>query len=359
MSQEVPTFDHARAENFAGRFIQAVNDAGLCLMTSIGHRTGLFDSMRGQPASMPREIASRAGLDERYVREWLGAMVTSGVVEVNEESTHFLLPDEHAAFLTREAGTDNLAMLAQIVPFLGTVEDEIITCFKQGGGVPYSRFPRFHALMAEDQTVVSSLEAHVLPLVPGLVGRLEAGIRVLDAGCGSGRALVRLAELFPRSRCVGFDLSEEAVANGRQSAASKGLTNVQFVARNLSDFDETADEHAFDFITTFDAVHDQGKPLNLLKGIYRSLSPDGVYLMQDIKATTDIRGNIGHVLGTFLYTVSTLHCMTVSLAQGGEGLGAMWGEQKTREYLAAAGFGSVEKHEIAHDVMNNWYVVRK
>ena len=106
-------------------------------------------------------------------------------------------------------------------------------------------------------------------------------------------------------------------------------------------------------------MHDQGKPLNLLKGIYRSLSPDGVYLMQDIKATTDIRGNIGHVLGTFLYTVSTLHCMTVSLAQGGEGLGAMWGEQKTREYLAAAGFGSVAKHEIAHDVMNNWYVVRK
>jgi 2-polyprenyl-3-methyl-5-hydroxy-6-metoxy-1,4-benzoquinol methylase len=352
------TFDEGRAEAFAGRLVQALNDGGLCLMVSIGHRTGLFDSMQGHPASTVAEIAARAGLIERYVREWLGAMVTGGVVEVDEASARFTLPDEHAAFLTRAAGTNNMATYGQYMAVLGGVEDDIVECFTRGGGVPYAKFPRFHALMAADQTVTSLLESHVLPLVDGLAARLAGGIDVLDAGCGSGRALLRLAELFPRSRFVGFDLSPEAVTAGTRQAAAQRLSNARFVARDLSDFDTTADPHVFDFVTTFDAVHDQARPLALLRGIRRTLRPAGVYLMQDIRATTDIRGNIGHPFGTFLYAVSTMHCMTVSLAQGGEGLGAMWGERQTREYLAQAGFGSIETHQLPNDPLNNWYVAR-
>ena len=124
-------------------------------------------------------------------------------------------------------------------------------------------------------------------------------------------------------------------------------------------FNQTAETESFDFVTTFDAVHDQAEPLNVLKGIHRTLKSDGVYLMQDIKGSSHVYKNIGHPIGTFLYTASCLHCMTVSLAQGGEGLGAMWGEEKTREYLHQSGFRSVEKHELAHDIQNNWYVVRK
>jgi SAM-dependent methyltransferase len=250
-------------------------------------------------------------------------------------------------------------MIAQLVPMLGSVEDDIVDCFQQGGGVPYEKFVRFHAVMAEDQTVVSTLESHILPLVAGLTGRLSRGIDVMDLGCGSGRALNRLAELYPNSRFTGFDLSPEAVAAGMADATRKSLGNVRFVARDLSDFDASAEPQRYDFITTFDAVHDQAKPLNVLKGIHRSLRSDGVYLMQDIKASSIVRRNLEHPLGTFLYAVSAMHCMTVSLAQGGEGLGAMWGEEKTREYLALAGFTSVETHELAHDFMNNWYVVRK
>jgi ubiquinone/menaquinone biosynthesis C-methylase UbiE len=205
---------------------------------------------------------------------------------------------------------------------------------------------------------MSSLESHILPLVPGLAERLAAGIRTLDVGCGSGRILNRLAELFPNSRFVGMDLSAQATANGRADASAKGLPNVAFVTRDLSDFDQTAVPEAFDFITTFDAVHDQSRPLNVLKGIRRALAPDGVYLMQEIKGSSHVYHNIDHPIGTFLYAVSCMHCMTVSLAQGGEGLGAMWGEEKTRDYLARAGFRSIEKHELAHDIQNNWYVVR-
>ncbi len=330
-------------------------------MTSVGHRTGLLDAMRHQPPMTSGELAARAGLNERYVREWLGAMVTSRVVEVEPSTGRFSLPPEHAAFLTRAAAADNLAIFTQYIPLLGSVEDEIVECFHRGGGVPYEKFPRFHEVMAEDsgQSVLSSLESHILPLVPGLSDRLASGIELLDVGCGRGRIIVRLAELFPHSRFVGLDLSSEAIADARHQASAKDLHNVAFRSADLSDFDVAAEPESYDVITTFDAVHDQARPLNVLTGIYRALRPGGVYLMQDIKGSSDIAANIGHPIGTLLYTVSCMHCMTVSLAQGGEGLGAMWGEEKTREYLQRAGFTSVEKHELAHDIQNNWYVVRK
>jgi ubiquinone/menaquinone biosynthesis C-methylase UbiE len=361
MSKISSTFDPTKAEVFAGRLLSALNDGALCLMASIGHRTGLFDAMRDQPPRTSGEIASLAGLNERYVREWLGAMVTAGVVTVDPQTVRFTLPPEHTAFLTRAAAADNLAVFAQYIALLGSVEDDIVECFKHGGGVPYERFPRFHAVMAEDsgQSVLSSLESHILPLIPGLVDQLGRGIRALDVGCGRGRIMNRLAELFPKSSFVGMDLSGEAIQAALQEARGKGLKNIEFMAGDLSDFDETAGPESFDFITTFDAVHDQTKPLNVLRGIQRALKRDGVYLMQDIKGSSYVYNNIAHPIGTFLYTVSCMHCMTVSLAQGGEGLGAMWGEEKTREYLQRAGFRSVEKHELAHDIQNNWYVVRK
>jgi 2-polyprenyl-3-methyl-5-hydroxy-6-metoxy-1,4-benzoquinol methylase len=215
--------------------------------------------------------------------------------------------------------------------------------------------------MAEDsgQSVLSSLESHILPLVPGLTDRLASGIQVLDVGCGRGRILHRLAELYPHSRFLGLDLSQEAIAYAREEATKRGLQNIEFVAVDVSDFDATAEPEAFDLITTFDAVHDQAQPLHVLCGIHRALKADGVYLMQDIKASSHVHDNIAHPIGTFLYTISCMHCMTVSLAQGGEGLGAMWGEEKTREYLQRAGFRTIETHQLAHDIQNNWYVVRK
>ena len=191
------TFDATKAQAFAGQFLSALNAGALCLMASIGHRTGLFDAMRGSSPSTSAEIATKAGLNERYVREWLGAMVTSGIVEVDPTSTRYVLPAEHAPCLTRAAAGDNMAVFAQYIAVMGNVEDEIVRCFQHGGGVPYEKFPRFHAVMAEDsgQSVLSTLESHVLPIVPGLADRLAAGIRLLDVGCGSGRILNRLAEL--------------------------------------------------------------------------------------------------------------------------------------------------------------------
>jgi len=355
------SFDRVKAEAFAGKMLTALNDGALCLIVSIGHRTGLFDLMSKLPAATSKEIAGQAGLNERYVREWLAAMTTARVVEVDPTTQRFSLPSEHAAFLTRVAAADNMAVFAQYIAVMGDVEDDIVKCFRAGGGVPYSKFPRFHEVMAEDsgQSVLSSLETHILPLVPGLTDRFAKGIRMLDVGCGRGHILNTLAALYPRSRFVGMDLSQDAIAYARDEASRGGGDNIDFVPIDLSDFDQTATPESFDFITTFDAIHDQAKPLNVLKGIHQSLKPDGVYLMQDISGSSDVHKDIEHPIGTLLYTISCMHCMTVSLAEGGEGLGAMWGEEKTREYLLKAGFRSITMHRLAHDIQNNWYVVTK
>ncbi|MEG3991396.1 class I SAM-dependent methyltransferase [Microcoleus sp. S28C3] len=352
------TFDQTKAEAFAGRMLDTLNSGALAVMISIGHRTELFDTMAELPPSTSQQIADAAGLNERYVREWLGAMVTGRLVDYNSIDKTYSLPTEYAAFLTRGASSDNIAPFAQFIPLLSSVEDRIIDCFYKGGGVPYSEFKRFHAVMAEDsnQTVVSALFEHILPLIPGLTEALEKGIEVLDVGCGCGQALNKLAEAFPNSRFTGYDFSGEAIANANTEAQLRKLSNIQFEVKDAATLDEC---DRYNLITTFDAIHDQARPDVVLHNIYNALRSDGVYLMQDINATTDVGGNLDHPIAPFLYTISCMHCMSVSLAYGGMGLGAMWGQEKALQMLSEAGFASVEIKRLAHDLMNNYYLIKK
>lgn len=254
--------------------------------------------------------------------------------------------------------SDNIAVFAQFIPLLGTVEEQIIDCFYKGGGVPYSEFKRFHAVMAEDsgQTTVSALFDHVLPLIPGLTEALQQGIDVLDVGCGSGRALHKLAQAFPKSRFTGYDFSGEAIANANAAAQLHKLSNIQFEVKDAATLAEC---ERYDLVTTFDAVHDQARPDIVLQNIYKALRPDGIYLMQDIRAATNVDGNLDHPIAPLLYTISCMHCMTVSLAYGGMGLGSMWGQEKALELLGEAGFKQVEIKQLAHDFQNNYYIIRK
>src|SRR5215471_8815994 len=350
--------DAAGSAEFAERMGRMMNDAALVLMVSVGHRTGLFDVMAAMPAATSAEIAARAGLNERYVREWLGAMTTGRIVDHDGAAETFSLPADHAACLTRAAGLDNLAIQAQYVGLLALVEDQIVDCFRHGGGVPYSAFPRLQAVMAEDTGAVhdATLIGVTLPLVPGLVGRLEHGIDVADVGCGSGHAVNLMAGAFPRSRFTGFDFSAAGIAAARAEAGREGRTNVRFEQRDAARLGETA---RFDLITTFDAVHDQARPDLMLAGIAAALRPGGVYLCVDTSASSKLAENLGHPLATFLYTVSCMHCMTVSLADGGMGLGTMWGEQTARKMLGEAGFTSVEAKRVDRDIVNAYIIATK
>ena len=354
-------FDQNRCDAFGDRVVGMLNEAALSMMISIGHRTELFDKMATLPPSTVDQIAVETGLEERYVREWLNGLVVAGVIEYTPEHRTYRLPEEHAAYLTRRSTEGNFAVFAQYIPMIGTVEDDIIDCFRNGGGVPYEKFTRFHEVMAEDsgQTVLSSLKEHILPLAPGLQEKLSKGIRVLDVGCGRGRAINLLAELYPDSTFVGVDLSAEAIEYAANEAKKKGLSNVDFLTRDVTDFDQQDSHECYDLVTTFDAVHDQAKPLNVLKGINRALSDDGIYLMQEIHASSEVQNNMDHPVGPLLYTLSTTHCMTVSLAQGGDGLGTMWGQEKAQELLTEAGFRDIAIHQLEHDFQNDYYVIKK
>jgi ubiquinone/menaquinone biosynthesis C-methylase UbiE len=350
--------DQAKAEEFGGQIVGYLNGCALTLMTSIGHQTGLFDKMAELPPSTSEEIARASGLNERYVREWLGAMVTGRIVEYDAASGKYRLPPEHAASLTRAAGPGNLASFAQFFPEMAKVEHGIIESFKNGGGVGYEEFPRFVELMREESAQVfdATLIDSTLELVPGLKEKLDAGIDVADVGCGAGHAGNLMAKAFPKSRFVGFDFSEEAVEFGRREAKEWGLTNSSFEVKDAAKLD--IDER-FDLVTTFDSVHDQAYPDKMLAGIYRALKPGGTYLCVDIGASSKLEENMEHPLAPFLYSISTMHCMTVSMAYGGVGLGTVWGEQKAREMLADAGFTDVTVSRVEGDIMNNYYVARK
>ncbi|MFE5022617.1 class I SAM-dependent methyltransferase [Streptomyces sp. NPDC056656] len=348
--------DSERKEEFAGRMVQVVNDACLGYLCSLGHRTGLFDAMAPLPPSTSVQIAKAAVLDERYVREWLGGLTVAGVVEYRPDDGTYWLPPEHAASLTRAAGPENMASLLQDLALLGIVEDEVLDAFRKGGGVPYSSYPRFQELQAEETGRVYevALVDAIIPLAPGLPERLRAGIDALDIGTGQGRAVNLLAKAFPKSRFRGVDISEKGIAAARAEAERLGLDNVRFDVVDTADLSGT-----YDLITAFDVIHDLARPARTLDAVAAALRDDGVFLMGDISASSNLEENIDHPLGPALYTFSVFYCMTVSLGEGGAGLGTVWGRQRALQMLADAGFGDIDVEQVEGDILNVYYVARK
>jgi SAM-dependent methyltransferase len=350
--------DEAKAEAFGGRMTRLLNDSFLAILVSIGHQTGLYDTMAELAPSTSAEIAVAAGLNERYVREWLGAMVVGGIAEYEPATQRYVLPPEHAGMLTRAAGPDNFAFFMQYLALTGNVEPLVVEAFRNGGGAPYSAYPKFQALQSEETSRVYDLAlvSAILPLAPGVVARLEEGIDVADIGCGQGHALNVMAKAFPRSRFTGFDFSAEGIAAAQAEAKATGLANATFEVKDVASL---SGPPSFDLITAFDTIHDQAAPRKVLKGIFDSLRVGGTFLMGDIAASSVLEENLEHPLGPLLYSVSVLHCMTVSLAQGGEGLGTVWGEQRARELLAEAGFTEVATASVPGDIFNLYYAAPK
>ncbi len=176
--------DHSKAEEFAGRMVGLLNDSLLCLMLSIGHRTELLDKLAALPPSTSEEIATAAGLNERYVREWLNALAVGRIVEYDAANKTYRLPSEHAASLTGAAGPGNMAVMTQFESLMGGVEDDIVECFHHGGGVPYAKYPTFQRLMAEMSADIHDVALFdgTLLLVDGIKDRLAGGIDVCDIG---------------------------------------------------------------------------------------------------------------------------------------------------------------------------------
>ena len=357
-----------KREKFSQKMVDILNSGALNLAMAIGYRTRLFDIMDtfDSPKTVA-DIAEHAGLSERYVREWLGIMVTGGVIELYPDNGHtaYMLPREHGAFLTRNSGNNNLGVYTQEIPLLTTCAMEpVVEGFRTGEGVPYSHYPSFQAFMAElcNAKHRQVLVERFLPSVGNgeIVGCLKKGIRVCDLGCGQGVATLLMAKAFPRSRFVGIDIDPEAIDTARQEAQAGGLKNAEFRVRDaaLAETDDAL-RASFDYITAFDAIHDQTAPLAALRSAWHMLAPGGVFSMIDIASRTEHADNADHPMGPFLYTVSLMHCMAVGLVNGGTGLGMMWGREKAEEMLREAGFEDVQVLEIPDDPFNLHYFCRK
>jgi len=332
--------DRKRVQEFARTLFGHYTSGMLAMMVDIGHKTGLFEAA-AKGAGTSQQIADRAGLNERYVREWLAAMATGGIMEYDAGSRTFVLPAEHAVCLTGTSSR-NLAPNSQGLAMLAKRLDAVTTCFRSGGGVPYSEFrPDFTDFMDASWRLLYDglLIKGFLPAAKGLPERLAAGIRVADIGCGTGHAVNLMAKEYPRSDFVGYDIAADAIERARAEARAMALGNARFEVRDVT---RLPAELTFDLITSFDAIHDQRDPAAVLRSAATALSPDGIYLVVEPRASSNLEDNVGKPFGPWLYGMSVLHCMTVSLAEGGAGLGTAWGEQTARQFLTEAGFTSVE-----------------
>jgi SAM-dependent methyltransferase len=350
---EQAPFDPAKAEAFGGRIMQILGGGLLSLMVDIGHRTGLF-AAAAQGRATSDQLAARAGLTERYVREWLGAMTAAGITEYDQGTGMFLLPPEHACMLTSPTGVGPLAVSTTL---MATHVPQVVRAFGEGGGVPYAAFgPEWtDAWDAVGRGVYDTmLVDQYLPLAPDLTGKLTAGAQVADIACGTGHALIVLARAFPASTFTGYDLDEHAIARARAEAA--GLTNVTF---EVADVARLTAASRFDVIFVFDAIHDQAEPEAVLARIAQALVPGGLLFMREPHAGDTLAENLANPMATVLYSVSTLHCLTVSLAHGGAGIGTVFGERRARRMLTGAGFAEPQVRPAPGNPLGAVYITTK
>lgn len=327
--------DRDKIEAFLDRFIGFASGAAILGLLAVADRSGLSSYLAENPAGTASEIAEGARLDERYVREILSGLAAAGVVEYDAESETFELPAEHALFIADETSPYFMGGWMDMLPSAMTQIEGVARATVHGGGVGFEEFGGSIIRGIDRGNSPSQkvfLTSRWLPAVPGLVERLEEGIRVADVGSGSGTAAIAIAEAYPESRVFGYDVSPESLAVARGRA--EGVPNIEFHGYAA---DEIPVDPGFDLITAFDVIHDLANPLAGITRIREALRAGGQFLMMEPNLSSSLEENLDDH-GALLYGISTLHCMTQSLARDGAGLGAAWGAERAEQLAREAGF---------------------
>ncbi|HYO56763.1 class I SAM-dependent methyltransferase [Archangium sp.] len=339
---EAKKVEQAKVEKFSARIMEDYGNTLRGAMLHIGDRLGLFKSLSQAGAVTVEELAQTTGLNARYLREWLGSMVTGNYVEYDRETKRYRLPPEHAPVLADEDSPYFAGGIMQLsVPFV-SMAPKIIEAFRKGGGAPEESFPLETWEGMERMTMPwykNFLVQRWIPSLTGVKEKLEAGGSVLDFGCGSGLAAITMAKAFPKAHVVGSDFHGPSIERARANAKAAGLGDrVQF---EVSDSDALVGKK-FDFVTTFVVIHDATNPLQMMTDLRRATADDGTYLMVELNLSAELHENM-NLNGRVMYPQSTLYCMTCSLSHGGAGLGAFVGEPRLREMATKAGFNRFRK----------------
>lgn len=345
--------DKAKSQQF---MLKVVGDVGTVLAAGaalVGDRSGLFRAMAGAGALSARVIAERSGVQPRYVEEWLAVMTGAGYVEHDAAHDTYTLPDEHALFLTNPATEYYLGGLFHGLPGLMSSLPRVAQAYQTGEGVHFADFGAEMplALEAMNRPVYETrLVRDWLPALPAALERLRAGGRALDVGCGTGVVPITLAKAFERATIAGLDLDARSIAIARERAREAGVgERVQFLQTPV---EQMPRDERWDLITTFDVIHDLPDPHGTLVLIRAALAEGGTYLMVEPKVADRLEDNVANPFARMLYGMSCLHCVPQSLAQGGPGLGACWGESRARALARAAGFAEFRRLEVRSPAMS-------
>jgi SAM-dependent methyltransferase len=355
--EEVMPLNQEKMETFVGKVLGDSSATMTTMLAILGDRLGLFRAMAGNGSTTAAELAATTGTNERYVREWLGGMTSSGYVDYDATSGEFTLPPEHAPTLAQEGGPVFFGGVYHMLPHLMGALDHVEESFRNGGGVHQAKY---------DERFWDGLERFTrgwfdnlllqewIPAMPDVKARLEAGATMADVGCGRGRALIKLAEAFPRSKFVGYDSFGPTIEKATARAVEAGVGDrISFqecdVSKGLSD--------KYDLVSTFDVVHDAVDPVGLVKNIRKGLKDDGIYVCLDINCSDKLEENTGP-LGAMFHGFSVTYCMTTSLAHGGTGLGTLgFHEPMVHELCKEAGFSKVRALPLENP-FNKVYEIR-
>jgi 2-polyprenyl-3-methyl-5-hydroxy-6-metoxy-1,4-benzoquinol methylase len=329
------------------------------LMVHLGDRLGLYQAMAGQGPITAAELDKRTGLRERWLLEWLRGQAAAGLVE-SPDGDSFELTADGASVLADEAGSLWFAAGA----FQGGVAspeviERLADAFRTGAGLSYDDLGPEGAHRVERTLgpwTRLTLVPRVLPALEGVCERLQAGVRVADVGCGSGVALLAMAAAFPASRFHGYDPSRHAIDRARAKLVDNPLANVELFQAGASALPH---QPTYDFVLTLDCIHDMPHPAEAIAAIRQAITPDGTWLIKDIRSSAEWKENLRNPMLPMMYGTSVATCMSSALSEpGGAGLGTLgFNRQLAQEMCTGAGFSRFQVHDF-DDPANLYYEVR-
>jgi SAM-dependent methyltransferase len=330
--------DEAKVGAFVGQVVGELGATLNAALVVIGDELGLYKAMDGAGGMTPGALAERTGTSERYVREWLNAQAAGGYVEYDPVERLYTLPPEHAVALADESSPYFMPGAFQLMTASVRDEPAIREAFRSGAGVGWHEhnhgvFEGCERFFRPGYT--ANLVPAWIPALDGVEEKLRAGAVVADIGCGHGASTLLMAEAYPQSRFRGFDYHAGSIERAREAAAAAGLSNrVQFEVAPAAGYPGLG----YDFVTTFDCLHDMGDPVGAARHVLNSLAEDGTWLVVEPFAGDHVEDNLNPV-GRVYYGASTLLCTPASLSQEvGLALGAQAGEARLRDVVVSAGF---------------------
>lgn len=345
--------DQALVDHFQNKVLRDASGLAATIMSALGDRLGLFKELADRGPATSAGLAERARIHPRYALEWLSLMRSAGYLDYDPRSQQFTLPAAHFPVLAEEGGAQFVGGTHQMLLGMMGILPHLESAFRSGEGIPMQAYDdNTWEGMERDMTGVyqANLLQAWIPAMPSVQRMLEDGASVGDVGCGSGRVLILLAQAFPRSQYVGYEIFPPVLERARINAAEAGVAErVRFTTIDGNSSLPVVHQ----LITAFEVLHDAADPLRLLRLVRRSLAPDGLFVCMDINCAERLEDNTGP-LETLRYGASLLYCMSTSLAAGGVGLGTMGlPESKMRTLCLEAGFGNLRRvtpDSAAHNV---------